>query len=367
MSLPEPDFVERDPVALTADMIEAYEAYTGRTLQPAQVERLIIDLLAYRESLVRISIQEAAKQNLLAFARYPMLDYLGELLGVERLAEAPALTTLRFTLAEPQGAPLLIPTGTRARTRDRKITFETDRLLEIAPGDTQGEVSATAREAGDGGNGYALGQVSSLLDPIAGVASVANVTMTYAGRSGETDDRLRERIRAAPERLSVAGPAGAYRWHAMSAHQSIVDAAPTSPRAGRVRVHILTDEGLPSAELLDLVDAALSDDRVRPLTDTVEVVPPERVGFDITGEVTLYREADPDVTMEAVRAAAGSWAAGRRAGLGRDIVPSQIVAALSVSGVYRVTLSDPAFRELGTHEWADCEAITLTLAGVVDG
>lgn len=367
MSLPEPDFVDRDPVALTAEMIEAYEAYTGRTLQPAQVERLIVDLLAYRESLVRISIQEAAKQNLLAFARYPMLDYLGELLGVERLAEVPALTTLRFTLAEAQGAPLLIPAGTRARSQDRKITFETDRLLEIAPGDTQGEVAATAREAGDAGNGYSLGQVSSLLDPVAGVASVANVTMTYGGRSGETDDRLRERIRAAPERLSVAGPAGAYRWHAMSAHQSILDAAPATPHPGLVRVHILTDEGLPSAELLGLVAAALSDDKVRPLTDTVQVVAPERVAYDIIGEVTLYRDADPDVAMQAAQDAAKGWAAGRRSGLGRDIVPSQIIAALSVAGVYRVTLSAPVFRELGPHEWADCETIGLTLAGVVDG
>ena len=46
---------------------------------------LLINLVAYRESLLRIAIQEAAKQNLVNYALYPMLDYLGELVGVFRL------------------------------------------------------------------------------------------------------------------------------------------------------------------------------------------------------------------------------------------------------------------------------------------
>ncbi|MCV4640052.1 baseplate J/gp47 family protein, partial [Escherichia coli] len=80
------------------EMIAKYEADTGKTLYPAQAERLLIDLWAYREMLVRVAVQEAAKQNLVAFAREPMIDYLGELVGVYRLAAQPATTTLQFSV-----------------------------------------------------------------------------------------------------------------------------------------------------------------------------------------------------------------------------------------------------------------------------
>ncbi|XLM22137.1 baseplate protein, partial [Chromobacterium piscinae] len=90
MTLPEPDFIPRDPAAITAEIIAQYEQISGKTLYPAQVERLLIDVIAYRETLVRIGIQEAAKQNLVAYARAPMLDYLGQLVGVTRLPAQPA-------------------------------------------------------------------------------------------------------------------------------------------------------------------------------------------------------------------------------------------------------------------------------------
>ena len=69
MSLPEPSFIDRDPQAITTEIVAQYELLTGKTLYPAQVERLLIDVIDYRETLVRIGIQEAAKQNLVAYAR----------------------------------------------------------------------------------------------------------------------------------------------------------------------------------------------------------------------------------------------------------------------------------------------------------
>src|SRR6202046_2745157 len=92
--LPIPQFVNDadglDPNLILADMVAEFEAAAGRTLYPAQVERLLINLYAYRESLVRNGIQYAAEQNLLAFATFPMLDYLSQLLSVTRLASQPA-------------------------------------------------------------------------------------------------------------------------------------------------------------------------------------------------------------------------------------------------------------------------------------
>ncbi|MEO1750733.1 baseplate J/gp47 family protein [Thiofaba sp. EF100] len=79
------DVIPNDPQAITAEMVAAYETATGKTLYPAQVERLLIDIIAYRETLLRAAINDTARQNLVRFARAPMLDYLGELVGVTRL------------------------------------------------------------------------------------------------------------------------------------------------------------------------------------------------------------------------------------------------------------------------------------------
>ena len=48
--LPEPNFIERDPDVVTKEWIAAYEEKSGKVLQPAQIERLMIDVGAYRET-----------------------------------------------------------------------------------------------------------------------------------------------------------------------------------------------------------------------------------------------------------------------------------------------------------------------------
>lgn len=121
MALTEPDFIERDADTITAEMIAKYEADTGKTLYPAQAERLLIDLWAYREMLVRVAVQEAAKQNLVAFAREPMIDYLGELVGVYRLAAQPATTTLQFSVDE--ALAIDVDPGRHPRQRFRQRYF----------------------------------------------------------------------------------------------------------------------------------------------------------------------------------------------------------------------------------------------------
>lgn len=84
-TLAKPNFIERDASKITAELVALYEQLSGKTLYPAQADRLFIDVIAYREMLIRTAIQEAGKQNLLAFANGVMLDYLGDFFGVVRL------------------------------------------------------------------------------------------------------------------------------------------------------------------------------------------------------------------------------------------------------------------------------------------
>ena len=80
MSLPEPSFIDRDPDAITAEIVAQYELLSGKTLYPAQVERLLIDHL--------LPLRPLALE-----ADHPLADAQPPETGVER-AVAPAVEDL---------------------------------------------------------------------------------------------------------------------------------------------------------------------------------------------------------------------------------------------------------------------------------
>lgn len=175
------------------------------------------------------AVNDAARQSMLAFARGTVLDALGERLGVARLPGASATTTLKFTLSEVRNVTTAIPRGTRAKT-DSGVTFATAFDATIPAGRQSIEVLALAAEPGEASNGLLPETVTILIDKIPYVASVENTDVTSGGVDGEGyddagDDRFRERIRLAPEALSVAGPIGAYEYWAKTADPSITDVA----------------------------------------------------------------------------------------------------------------------------------------------
>jgi len=377
-SLPAPVFVNdtdgTNPNLILADMISAFEASAGRTLQPAQVERLLIDLYAYRESLVRNAVQYAGQQNLLAFASFPMIDYLGALLGVTRLQAQSATTTIQFTLANPLSVEYTIAAGTQVGSSDGQVVFATTSALTIAAGATVAAVNATAMAAGSGGNGFLPGQINVLLNPSALIAGATNLSTTSGGAAPETDDHLRTRIQTAPNQFSSAGPAGAYRFFALGVDPSIADVQVVSPSPGTVNVYVLTGPitaqpaaapnsvAIAGPALLSAVQTAMNSDTVRPLTDTVLTSSVNEIDYQISAVVTLYSDADPNQTMAAAATAVQELAIAMASKIQRDIVPSQIVAALSVPGVYEVTLTSPAYTQLTSGQWANCTSISLSQA-----
>lgn len=368
MSLPEPSFITRDPGGVTTELIALYEQMTGKTLQPAQPEMLLINLIAYRESLLRIAIQEAAKQNLVEYANYPMLDYLGALVGVERLLSRPATTRIRFTLAAASGVDTIIPAGTVVASKDGLVDFATDAALVVSTGQTTGEVYATATTAGSLGNGYLAGEINSMPSPVAGMTAV-NIVFSSGGADAEEDDRLRVRIKDAPESFSNAGSRGAYRYWAMTAHQDIVDVAVLSPSPGVVNIYPLTADGTPTQPVIDAVLAACNADTVRPLTDQVDVLAPVRKPFDLECAIIPYIWADLASVQQQVQKALEAQTADLRRGLGRDLVVHRLIAAAQgVYGVYKASISSPAADVINAdHEWSDCESITITLETAVNG
>ena len=184
----------------------------------------------------------------------------------------------------------------------------------------------------------------------------------------EDIEAYRRRFIMAPEGYSVAGPAGAYEFHALSADGDVLDASATSPSPGQVVVTVLsrTGDGSASAELVQTVEDRVSAEDVRPLTDFVTVQGATIKPYQIEATLRTYAGPDAMVVMDAAQAAAEAFARDNHR-LGRDINLSSIYAALTVAGVMRVDLTGPAANIVcDDTEAAFCTGVVLIHGGLDD-
>lgn len=365
--LPDVSFAESDASAVEAAVLTVYEGLTGLTLQPGDPVRLFLESLAYTVSVQNQLIDLAGKQNLLAYARGAHLDHLGALMGEARIAAQSARVMLRFELTEPLAFAVPIPVGSRASTKDGNILFATAIEAEIPAGQTGVEVPAHCTSPGASGTGLVPGQITQLVDPLPYVAGVSNVTISSEGSDIEDDERLRERIRLAPESYTVAGSTGAYEARVLGVSADILAVAVDSPEPGVVDVRfVLTDGELPDAAMIALVSDSLSAETVRPLTDKVLVGAPDVVEYIVTGRWYALR-ADAALlsgVARAVERAVETYRIWQRSQPGRDINPSRLIALVQQAGAKRVELDAPLFTPLTATQVARETAVSLVFGGL---
>jgi len=171
-----------------------------------------------------------------------------------------------------------------------------------------------------------------------------------ARQEGETDARYRRRIQLAPEAFSVAGPQGAYVYHALTAMDEARDASAIQTAPGVVTVTVLRerqdgdeddDFEVPSDDQLLAIKAALNTEEVRPLTDSVVVRAPDVSEVTIEAELTLYPGPDASVVRARAEAALAEWVEKNRM-LGMNLTRSAIFSRLHQEGVMSVNLVSPA-------------------------
>ncbi|MCW2391941.1 baseplate J/gp47 family protein [Sphingobium sp. B11D3A] len=209
------------------------------------------------------------------------------------------------------------------------------------------------------------------LDNIAALFGIARLTLTPANTElgipavMESDADFRRRMVLAPEGYSVAGPEGAYIFHALSADADVLDASATSPSPGEVIVSVLSrqGDGTASPALLATVAAFVSDETRRPLTDFVSVQSAQIVPYAVQATLTTYSGPDGSVVVEAARQQLEDYVAASHR-LGRDITRSGLFAALHAEGVQNVVLTAPVADVIISRTQAPhCTGISLTYAG----
>ncbi|MCE1058540.1 baseplate J/gp47 family protein [Pseudomonas alloputida] len=315
--LPPPDVVETlDFEALYQEVLGIFRDHMGdqwtALLESEPVVKLM-EVMAYRELLIRARVNAAAKASLLAYAKGADLDNRAADYGVRRL-------TIRA--ADPDAVP-----------------------------------------------------------PVAAVM--------------EGDHALLYRTRLSLEALSVAGSRGAYEYHALSASAELANVSVDSPRfsgvaldaavrallpdgaivvvcdydaglanplPGDVSLAILPrlDSATLPAQLVTTVQAALSAESVRPVTDRPRVQAGTPTDFKV--QAVLHVEAGPDPAVVKATALKGlDTAIAEARKLEGQLPLSAIYAALHVTGISQVDLVYPTEGiACDKRHYPNCTSIALT-------
>lgn len=351
-SLPDISFIDnKDIDQVRQEMVADYESFiseaTGQTvtLERSSVHRMELYAAAAQIYQAMQYIDRQGKQSILKYSYSDFLDNLAIFKGVTRNPATPATTTLRFTLSAVRDTATGIPQGTRVSTAGATY-FATDVYAEIPAGSTAVDVPATCTVAGTDGNGFAAGELATIVDPIPYVASVTNTTATEGGAEIESDDDLAERVFLAPGAYSTAGPEDGYLYHAKAYSAAIGDVVATSNQAaGTVDiVFIMADGSTPGEEMIEGLEGYLQGKTIRPMTDLVRVAAPQEVTYTINLTYYINRsDSAKAVTIQAaVAKAVADYQTWQRA-IGRDINPSQLVRMVMDAGAKRVTVTAPTY------------------------
>ena len=351
-SLPDISFIDNKTIdQVRQEMVADYESFiseaTGQTvsLERSSVHRMELYAAAAQIYQAMQYIDRQGKQSILKYSYSDFLDNLAIFKGVTRNPATPATTTLRFTLSAERDTATGIPQGTRVSTAG-SIYFSTDVYAEIPAGSTTVDVPATCTVAGTDGNGFAAGELATIVDPIPYVASVTNTTATEGGAEIESDDDLAERVFLAPGAYSTAGPEDGYLYHAKAYSAAIGDVVATSEQAaGTVDIFfILADGSTPGEEMIEGLEEYLQGKTIRPMTDLVRVAAPQEVQYTINLTYYINRsDSAKAVTIQAeVAKAVDNYKAWQRA-IGRDINPSQLVRMVMDAGAKRVMVTEPEY------------------------
>ncbi len=182
----------------------------------------------------------------------------------------------------------------------------------------------------------------------------------------ESDQDLKERYLLAMDGLSVAGPVSSYQFYAESADGRVGDVSVVSPQVDLdnlvlegltkeqlielignlfyLDIYILQNDsetGVATQELIDIVQVALDDEKVRPCCDKAVVKSVSVVSYNIVATIYAEQTAQAAAVLDMAQQNLQNYVAEQKR-IGRSIRLSAIYAALHVEGIEHVDITSPA-------------------------
>lgn len=375
-NLPEISFIDDMTIdELQKKLVSEYEnsitAITGNkyVLPKADKFRIIINSIALILYQNLQCIDRAGKQNTLKYAYGEYLDNKAAEKGVVRKTAKAATVNVKFSLEAARSSSTLIPKGTRV-SNDSDIYFETQNSEEIAAGNTDIVISCVCTESGTLGNNIQIGEITTLVDPVAYISEVVNTTVSTGGTDEEDDDSLRERVFLAPSSYTTTGSADAYIYHCKLFSNDIADVIATSDVGSAVvNIIVLLKNGvIPEEELITQLQEYLNSNSIKTLTDKVVVAAPSVKKYDIN--LTYYiNKSDRSKALliqKNVEKAINEYILWQNSKIGRDINPDKLIEKIIAAGAKRVAISSPLYQACNQAEVPQLDNRSITYGGIED-
>lgn len=369
-------FISTDTDEIVGILVGMYEKMSGAVVRPASPEMMLCRWCANIIVQERALNNYTANQNIPSRASGENLDALAELTHIQERPQAkPSVCKMRFEISEPQESAVLIPVGTRIADKEKLLYWQTLTDVYVPIGEIAVETKAECMTSGVAGNGYAVGQITALVDIYDYYYKCTNITATEGGSDEATDEEFYKLMRVSMDAFSCAGAQGAYIYFAKKVSPKIADVVPVSPTPGVVKLYVLMDDGTLAGESLkqEVLDAC-SEYEVRPMTDFVSVEDAELVEYDINFTYYLQngkRKSAAQIETD-VKAAVDRYVAWQAGKLGRDINPDELREYLYHTGIKRVAITAPEFthlrdgRDRTVPQVARVSKITVTSGGYED-
>lgn len=375
-NLPEISFIDDMTInEIQKKLVSEYEnsitAITGNkyVLPKADKFRIIINSIALILYQNLQCIDRAGKQNTLKYAYGEYLDNKAAEKGVVRKTAKAATVNVKFSLEAARSSSTLIPKGTRV-SNDSDIYFETQNSEEIAAGNTDIVISCVCTEAGTLGNNIQIGEITTLVDPVAYISEVVNTTISTGGTDEEDDDSLRERVFLAPSSYTTTGSADAYIYHCKLFSNDIADVIATSDVGSAVvNIIVLLKNGvIPEEKLITQLQEYLNGDSIKTLTDKVVVAAPSVKKYDInlTYYINKSERSKALLIKKNVEKAIDEYILWQNSKIGRDLNPDKLIEKIIAAGAKRIAISSPLYQACNQTEVPQLANKSITYGGIED-
>jgi len=289
----------------------------------------LLETLAYRELLLRARINESVKSMLLPYASGSDLDNVVAIYGIERLQGEKPTAEIELALSIAKDSDTLIPAKSVFRSEKGDTAILKDSVTI-----KRGELKATGKIILDEFIKESTVKCELIQTPLPFVLKAKQTSNFTGGAEAESDERLRERAVLSLERFSTAGSVKAYIYQALSANAKVEEVSVLNGGAGIVNVYLKTSDM--SEATRQSVEDHLNGEKVRPLTDTVNVKNATIKDITISAQLELTDMFLQDEIDKTIKTSRNSLS------LGEDLNLSYIYSTLHKNGVYRVNLKAPA-------------------------
>lgn len=328
-------YITYDPEEIWDELTTNYVLAGGDILYPGDEKEMLLRSVQANIVQAYAAVDNALRMQTLRYAVGDYLDLYGEMRMCERIQASPATATVTIT-TNATGEEDTLPAGT-AISADGEVFYLLDEDFTLTGYVQSVTVPVTAAEAGEAGNALTSGTAMFLANPNGAVNSIVAASNATGGNNREDDETYRERIYTYGLQAVTTGPSRQYEAAAKAASSLVLDAKAVNTDDGEVTVYLIAADGQSTstyAAIIDTVEAALSAEDTRPLTDSVEVAYATSVSYTLNVEYQI----DGTISIaSAVAAAVAEYVEWQDNHVGQAFNPDMLAAAIYQAGATRVT------------------------------